>query len=134
MDALNTPCQASSSSTSSSSSSSSSTSSKLEEENMNTLKTNTFESRDEEVFTPSKAKKWKVLSSSENDIEKDENTSDEEKLFSYVNDEKPPLKKFKIQQRCVDSSDEENDDLNVGLMKPSKVEREKKLLRKLMRN
>ena len=126
MDALNTPCQASSSSTSSRSSSSSSTSSKLEEENMNTLKTNTVESSDEEVFTPSKAKKWNVLSSSEN--EKDENTSDEEKLFSYVNDEKPSLKKFKIQQRCVDSSDEEKVDFNVGLLKTSKVEREKKLL------
>ena len=92
------------------------------------LKTHTFESSDEDMVAPFQAKKWKILSDSEDDIGDGENRSDEKELFSSVNGEKPSLKKFKIQQRCVDSSDEENDDLNVGLMKPSKVEREKKLL------
>ena len=92
------------------------------------LKTPTSESSDEDMVTPPQTKKWKILSDSEDDIGGGENPSDEKKLFSSDNDEKPSLKKFKIQQRCVDSSDEENDDLNVRLMKTSKVEREKKLL------
>ena len=92
------------------------------------LKTPTSESSDEDMVTSFQAKKWKILSDSEDDIGDGENPSDEKKLFSSVNDEKPSLKKFKIQQRFVDSSDEENDDLNVRLMKTSKVEREKKLL------
>ena len=92
------------------------------------LKTPTSESSDEDMVTSFQAKKWKILSDSEDDIGDGENPSDEKKLFSSTNDEKPPLKKFKIQQRFVDSSDEENDDLNVRLMKTSKVEREKKLL------
>ena len=92
------------------------------------LKTPTSESSDEDMVTSFQAKKWKILSDSEDDIGDGENPSDEKKLFSSANDEKPSLKKFKIQQRCVDSSDEENDDLNVRLMKTSKVEREKKLL------
>ena len=92
------------------------------------LKTPTSESSDEDMVTPPQTKKWKILSDSEDDIGDGENPSDEKKLFSSDNDEKPSLKKFKIQQRCVDSSDEENDDLNVRLMKTSKVEREKKLL------
>ena len=107
---LNTPVPSPSSSSSSSSVT-----------NQTTLKTNAFDSSsDEEVFIPSQAKKLKVLSASEDDIDEDGNPS--------VNDEKPSLKKFKIQQRCVDSSDEENVDLNVGLLKTPKVEREKKLL------
>ena len=92
------------------------------------LKTPTSESSDEDMVTSFQAKKWKILSDSEDDIGDGENPSDEKELFSSVNDEKPSLKKFKIRQRCVDSSDEENDDLNVRLMKTSKVEREKKLL------
>ena len=92
------------------------------------LKTPTSESSDEDMVTPPQTKKWKILSDSEDDIGGGENPSDEKKLFSSDNDEKPSLKKFKIQQRCVDSSDEEHDDLNVRLMKTSKVEREKKLL------
>ena len=92
------------------------------------LKTPTSESSDEDMVTSFQAKKWKILSDSEDDIGDGENPSDEKELFSSVNDEKPSLKKFKIQQRFVDSSDEENDDLNVRLMKTSKVEREKKLL------
>ena len=93
------------------------------------LKTPTSESSDEDMVTSFQAKKWKILSDSEDDIGDGENPSDEKKIFSSANDEKPPPKKFKkIQQRFVDSSDEENDDLNVRLMKTSKVEREKKLL------
>ena len=92
------------------------------------LKTYTFESSDEDMVAPFQAKKWKILSDSEDDIGDGENRSDEKELFSSVNGEKPSLKKFKIRQRCVDSSDEENGDLNVRLMKTSKVEREKKLL------
>ena len=92
------------------------------------LKTHTFESSDEDMVAPFRAKKWKILSDSEDDIGDGENQSDEKKLFPSVNGEKPSLKKFRIQQRCVDSSDEENGDLNVRLMKTSKVEREKKLL------
>ena len=93
------------------------------------LKTPTSESSDEDMVTPPQTKKWKILSDSEDDIGDGENPSDEKKIFSSANDEKPPPKKFKkIQQRFVDSSDEENDDLNVRLMKTSKVEREKKLL------
>ena len=93
------------------------------------LKTPTSESSDEDMVTSFQAKKWKILSDSEDDIGDGENPSDEKKNFSSANDEKPPPKKFKkIQQRFVDSSDEENDDLNVRLMKTSKVEREKKLL------
>ena len=92
------------------------------------LKTHTFESSDEDMVAPFQAKKWKILSDSEDDIGDGENQSDEKKLFPSVNGEKPSLKKFRIRQRCVDSSDEENGDLNVKLMKTSKVEREKKLL------
>ena len=93
------------------------------------FKTPTSESSDEDMVTSFQAKKWKILSDSEDDIGDGENPSDEKKIFSSANDEKPPPKKFKkIQQRFVDSSDEENDDLNVRLMKTSKVEREKKLL------
>ena len=92
------------------------------------LKTPTSESSDEDMVTSFQAKKWKILSDSEDDIGDGENPSDEKELFSSVNDEKPSLKKFKIRQRCVDSSDEENGDLNVRLMKTSKVERGKKLL------
>ena len=92
------------------------------------LKTPTSESSDEDMVTSFQAKKWKILSDSEDDIGDGENPSDEKKIFSSANDEKPPPKKFKkIQQRFVDSSDEENDDLNVRLMKTSKVEREEKV-------
>ena len=86
------------------------------------LKTPTSESSDEDMVTPPQTKKWKILSDSEDDIGDGENPSDEKKNFSSANDEKPPPKKFKkIQQRFVDSSDEENDDLNVRLMKTSKL-------------
>ena len=95
-----------------------------------TLEQEVNESSDEEMFTPSRAKKRKVLSDSEDDDQ------DEDKfLTSGVDDKKPSLKKSKI-RRCLDSSDEENVDSNVGEIKTPKAEREKKLqeLRRKVKN
>ena len=45
------------------------------------LITHTFESSDEDMVTPFQAKKWKILSDSEDDIGDGENRSDEKELF-----------------------------------------------------
>ena len=47
------------------------------------LKTPTSESSDEDMVTSFQAKKWKILSDSEDDIGDGENPSDEKKKFFF---------------------------------------------------
>ena len=84
------------------------------------------ESDDESVATPSRAKKRKVLSDSSDD---EDNVEFQAETKSQIKvSEAKPVKRSKI-KRCLDSSDEENQDQNVenNLLQTPKADREKKL-------